>query len=314
MLSVRHVAAALLAAGIFAGSPARGAEAQPESWIVDEPEAPAEATAAADDVKVIARYDFEDGLQGWKREEWEEYKPWNEVSHSRENAFQGSRGALKTTTPNTWSCLGPLVDLRFREAGTKVSFAYYGHNCTAVHVQCWSVDHDKNMHFTCRPYREKQWDTHTAELAKLVTWGGNSPSPAGNEFRTVQVFSGCRKGFSDTHLLLDNIVVYNGTDKTPPGRASELSGRVDWDAGSVVIGWKAPADNVGVARFHIHRSTRPDFAPSARNRAGMTADVSFADGTVSNFGVFYYRVVAEDYAGNFSPPSRALAVRVVERD
>jgi len=307
-----RIAALLLATGLLAGRVGHAEEEKPESWVVDEA-VPVEKPAA-DDVKVLARYDFEEGIQGWKREEWKEYKPWNEVAHERANAFQGSRGALKTTSPNTWNCLGPLVDFKFKEAGTKISFACYGHNCAAVHVQCWSVDHDKNMHYTCKPYRDREWRTHTAEIGKLVTWGGTSPSPVGNAFRTVQVFAGCKKGFADTYLLLDNIVVYNGTDRVPPGMTTGLSGRVDWEAGSVVIGWKAPRDNVGVARFHVYRSTGSGFTPSVRNMVGSSADVSFADATVGNFGIFFYRVVAEDYAGNRSRPSKALAVRVVEKE
>lgn len=284
-----------------------------ESWIIEEPKTE-ETPAPNDDVEILYRADFEEGQDGWKNEEWEQYKPWNEVELTSENTFQESKQSLKTTVPNTWNCLGPVRDFNFKENGTKVSFAYYGHHCNSVNVQCWNVEHDVNMHFTHNPYRDGEWDTGTAEVAKFVTWGGTSPPAAGKTFRTLMVYAGCNKTYSDHYFLIDGIVVYNGTDRTPPPKPEWLGGRVDWKEGNVVVSWKVPEDNVGVARFHVYRSTQPDIVPSAKNRVGSTTGVELADGTISNLGVFFYRVVAEDFAGNRSKPSAALAVRVVEKE
>jgi hypothetical protein len=107
-------------------------------------------------------------------------------------------------------------------------------------------------------------------------------------------------------------VVYSGDDRTPPEIPVITAGAVDWTAGAIALRWNTPADNVGVARFHVYRSVDPAFTPSAATRLGTTCDARFIDTTVGNFGLMQYRVVAEDYEGNLSAPSAAFAVRVSE--
>lgn len=269
------------------------------------------AESEPDDVQILARYDFEDGFQGWHREEWAEYKPWNEVALTDTGTFQGSRQSLKTTSPNTWSCLGPLADLEFTAAGTKISFAYYGHHCSGVAAQGWNVELDTNVHFTIMPYADGEWQTATAEFARFVTWSGTGPA-AGSSFRTVQVYANSDKKFSDNYFLLDNIVVYTGTDRTPPARVTGVSAQVNPEQGTVQVAWQVPADNVGAALFRVFRSTAADFTPDNRTLIGTTTDAEYSDTTLPNFGTFYYRVVALDYAGNAAAPSEPCPVQVIE--
>ena len=72
--------------------------------------------------------------------------------------------------------------------------------------------------------------------------------------------------------------------------------------GGVSLTWTAAGDNVGVAKYTVHRSTTSGFTPSAANQVGQSTDTSFADNGLAT-GTYYYRVTAEDAAGNVGPPS-----------
>jgi hypothetical protein len=177
-----------------------------------------------------------------------------------------------------------------------------------------NLDAKTNMHCEYKPFKAEIWDVGTARMANFVTWSASSPNPRQANFGTLMVYASCDMTFNDHYLLLDNVVLYRGDDRTPPQRITVLNGRVDRERGVVAIDWKEPADNVGVAKFRVYRGIQSDFTPALNTLVGTTPDVSFADDTVSNFGVFYYRIVAEDFAGNISKPSPALAVRVDEKE
>ena len=89
-------------------------------------------------------------------------------------------------------------------------------------------------------------------------------------------------------------------DDEAPSAPTSLgaTGRV----GGVSLAWTAATDNVGVARYNVHRSTTAGFTPSAANKVGQSTDTSFADNGLAT-GTYYYRVTAEDAAGNVGPPS-----------
>jgi hypothetical protein len=73
--------------------------------------------------------------------------------------------------------------------------------------------------------------------------------------------------------------------------------------GRVALSWTASSDNVGVARYQVHRSTTAGFTPSAANRiATVTTATGYTD-TPLPAGAYFYRVIAEDQAGNASAPS-----------
>ncbi len=72
--------------------------------------------------------------------------------------------------------------------------------------------------------------------------------------------------------------------------------------GTVTLNWTAATDDVGVARYNVHRGTTPGFTPSAGNRVGQPTGPSYVDAGVPA-GTYYYRVTAEDAAGNVSGPS-----------
>ena len=73
---------------------------------------------------------------------------------------------------------------------------------------------------------------------------------------------------------------------------------------SVALTWSASTDNVAVSRYNLHRSTTAGFTPSAANRIAQPTGTSYSDPGLSP-GTYYYKVTAEDAAGNIStPPTR----------
>ena len=81
---------------------------------------------------------------------------------------------------------------------------------------------------------------------------------------------------------------------------------------SVGLNWTASSDNTGVVRYNVHRSTTAGFAPTAANRIAQPTGTSYSDPGLAP-GTYYYRVTAEDAAGNVSAPS-SQATGVVTGD
>jgi fibronectin type 3 domain-containing protein len=65
---------------------------------------------------------------------------------------------------------------------------------------------------------------------------------------------------------------------------------------SASLNWTAATDNRAVTAYNVHRSSQQGFTPSMANRIGRSTATSFADSGLS--GTYYYRVTAEDAAGN----------------
>jgi fibronectin type 3 domain-containing protein len=81
-------------------------------------------------------------------------------------------------------------------------------------------------------------------------------------------------------------------------------------SGSTVnLSWTAATDNVGVVRYNVHRATTSGFTPSAANRVGQPTGTSFADGGLAA-GTYFYKVTAEDAAGNVGPASNQASATV----
>jgi hypothetical protein len=75
--------------------------------------------------------------------------------------------------------------------------------------------------------------------------------------------------------------------------------------GLVNLAWSASTDNVGVTRYSVYRSTTPGFTPGSANRIAFTTVgvPNYVDRDVVAGTTYYYRVKAEDAAGNLSPSS-----------
>jgi fibronectin type 3 domain-containing protein len=75
---------------------------------------------------------------------------------------------------------------------------------------------------------------------------------------------------------------------------------------SVSLSWTGSSDNVGVARYNLHRSSTPGFTPTPANRIGQPTGTTYTDSGLAA-GTYYYKVTAEDGAGNVSGPSNEAA-------
>jgi len=96
-------------------------------------------------------------------------------------------------------------------------------------------------------------------------------------------------------------------DTQPPTAPSNLVGT--GQVSSVVLSWTGSTDNVGIARYDLYRSSSPGFTPSAGNRIAQPTGTTFTD-TGLAAGTYYYKVLAEDAAGNISPASNEAAATV----
>ena len=96
-------------------------------------------------------------------------------------------------------------------------------------------------------------------------------------------------------------------DVTPPSAPGPLS--ASGSVGRASLSWGAAADDVGVARYDVHRSTSAGFTPSAANRIAQTTTTTFVDTVAA--GDYHYRVVAADAAGNLGPSSNEAAATVL---
>ena len=89
-------------------------------------------------------------------------------------------------------------------------------------------------------------------------------------------------------------------DTSPP---SVPGGLIAATSGSTVnLSWTASSDNVGVSRYHLYRSPSAGFTPSPANRIAQPTGTNYTDPSLAA-GSYYYRVAAEDAAGNLSAPS-----------
>jgi fibronectin type 3 domain-containing protein len=89
-------------------------------------------------------------------------------------------------------------------------------------------------------------------------------------------------------------------DSQPPTAPTGLT--ATGAIGSVSLNWNASTDNVGVAGYHVYRSTTSGFAPSPANLVTSVSTTNFTD-TGLFAGTYFYLVTAFDAAGNASAPS-----------
>ena len=97
-------------------------------------------------------------------------------------------------------------------------------------------------------------------------------------------------------------------DSTPPTPPTALAavgsiGRAD-------LSWGASTDNVGVTLYNVYRSTVSGFTPGTTNRiAQVTGSLAYAD--IAAPATYFYRVTAQDAAGNISAPSNEASAMVI---
>ena len=96
-------------------------------------------------------------------------------------------------------------------------------------------------------------------------------------------------------------------DTSPPTAPGTLT--ATGAVGKATLSWGAATDNVGVSKYDLYRSTTSGFTPSVANRIAQPAGTSYTDTTTP--GTYYYRVAAEDGAGNIGPASNEASASVL---
>ena len=96
------------------------------------------------------------------------------------------------------------------------------------------------------------------------------------------------------------------TDTTPP--TAPGSPAATTTPGTVNLTWTASSDSGGVAYYHVYRSTTSGFTPGAGNEIGQTTLLTYTDngdGTTNGLpaATYYYKLIAQDQAGNLSAAS-----------
>ena len=98
-------------------------------------------------------------------------------------------------------------------------------------------------------------------------------------------------------------------DATPPSAPSNLAATA---TGSTVnLTWTAGTDNIGVSRYNLHRGTTSSFTPSSANRIAQPTATSYSDTNLAA-ATYYYKLTAEDAAGNISTPSNTASATVAD--
>jgi hypothetical protein len=99
-------------------------------------------------------------------------------------------------------------------------------------------------------------------------------------------------------------------DAVPPSAPGALT--ATGALAQATLNWGAATDNVGVVRYNVHRSSAAGFTPAAGNRVAQVTGTTYTD-TGLAAGTWYYRVIAEDGAGNTGPASnQASAVATAD--
>ena len=98
---------------------------------------------------------------------------------------------------------------------------------------------------------------------------------------------------------LSNTATATVADTTPPSTPTLTA---NGGAGQTTLSWTTATDNVAVTRYNLHRSTSSGFTPSTANRIAQPTSTSYTD-TGLSAGTYYYKLTAEDAAGNLSTAS-----------
>ena len=96
-------------------------------------------------------------------------------------------------------------------------------------------------------------------------------------------------------------------DTSPPTAPTGLT--ASGGIGTASLKWEAATDDTAIARYNVHRSSAPNFTPTVANRVGQTSSTSFSEAGLAT-GTWYYKVTAEDQAGNVGPPSNEASATV----
>lgn len=96
-------------------------------------------------------------------------------------------------------------------------------------------------------------------------------------------------------------------DTMPPSDPTNLT--VTTATSSATLNWAASTDNVAVTNYNVHRAITASFTPATANRIAQPTGTSYVD-SVAVSGTYFYKVTAQDGAGNVSGPSNEVSATI----
>lgn len=219
----------------------------------------------------------------------------------------GSQGALKiaVTSPDAQS----ITAERYFDWPTDdatVAMLIYAHGVSGFYLQGWGKNAGRNLHADAQIDKQDTWQFVKLNASAFTGWGGGAVTP-GESFRNLMIVPSERdKAVDSPFLLVDNFVIYQGSDRVPPSAPADVKAVVDPKSG-VVLTWKPATDDVCVAAYEVHRSTEEGFKPASKTRIATLSALQYADRDTQPGQTYHYVIVAKDAGGNKTP---AAAVTV----
>ena len=159
-----------------------------------------------------------------------------------------------------------------------------------------------------------RYNLHRGSTAGFTPTAGNRiAQPTGTSYSDTGLAAGTYFYKLTAEDAAGNISALSNTanatvaDTTPPSTPTGLS--ANGGAGQANLSWTAATDNVGVSRYNLHRSTSSGFTPTTANRIAQPTGTSYTDTSLAA-GTYYYKLTAEDAAGNISPASNQATATV----
>jgi hypothetical protein len=112
-------------------------------------------------------------------------------------------------------------------------------------------------------------------------------------------------GNSENHVRLELTYDIDPPDTTPPSQPTGLAATKS--GYNVSLTWTASTDDTAVTSYEVHRSLSSGFTPSGGTLIGSNTSPSYSDNGLS-VNTYYYKVVANDQAGNASTPSTQASI------
>ena len=243
-------------------------------------------------VIVYQKMHFDEGLEGW------ESSGGGQVSLTSD-AISGK--ALRVACEKSWAAAQlPLAINGSKDL--KMALLMKGRNLPLVGVNIHdAASGDNTTPYAYRYLRDGGWTPILYRLDRCrynsTTEGYVRPATRYDELR----FYGPSDAKPGMEFTIDDLVIYRGTDRQPPGKVTGLAAQAT--PGGVKLSWQPAADNVGVQVYVV---TRAD-GGSAFQKIAESYAVGYLD-TAAGEGTYRYRVFAVDFEENYGPWSDPLAV------
>jgi hypothetical protein len=151
--------------------------------------------------------------------------------------------------------------------------------------------------------------TSTDGAGRIAAIGDSSPSEDATNGCGHTTHNGWENTTYDNALIHLNAMAWlagagggGGTDTTAPTAPSNLSASAA-SSSQVNLSWTGSTDNVGVASYNVYRSTNN----STFSAVASVSGTSHSDTGLASSTTYYYRVTADDAAGNESAASNTAS-------